>query len=132
MEITKIKPAFTDERGSITDVLTNIKLDHVGIIISKKGSIRAKHFHKEQKQWTIILRGKLKIVQKNLLDDSSQIETVELNPMELIVTPPYHYHSHEALEDTEFLVFTTKSRNGTSYEDDTFRISDINSFELKN
>jgi len=130
MEITKIEPAFVDERGSIWDLLTAENVHHVGFLISKKGSVRGKHYHKEQKQYTLILNGKVRIVVKNLLDANAKLETHDLQKMEMMLFPPFHYHSIEALEDSECLVFTSKSRAGTGYEDDTFRIADIGSFKL--
>ena len=48
MEIKKLKPAFTDERGSIWDLVSDDTINHSGFLISKKNSIRGKHFHKEQ------------------------------------------------------------------------------------
>ena len=69
MEITKIKPAFEDDRGSIWDFLTDDTVHHVGFLISKKSAIRGKHFHKEQKQYTLVLNGKIKVTVKNLQDD---------------------------------------------------------------
>ena len=130
MEIKKISPAFTDERGTITDLLTNVKVDHIGHIFSNSGAIRGRHFHKEQTQWTLVLKGKLKVIEKNLLKKDSEIFSAELEPMDIICTPPNTYHSHEALEDTEYLVFTTKGREGTAYEEDTIRVEDLDSFEL--
>ena len=49
MDIIKIIPAFTDERGSLWDLLTNENIKHIGFLDSKKNSIRAKHFHKKEK-----------------------------------------------------------------------------------
>ncbi len=130
MEITKIKPAFEDDRGSIWDFLTDDIVHHVGFLISKKSAIRGKHFHKEQKQYTLVLNGKIKVTVKNLQNDNSTVETKELSKMDMVFFPPYMYHSIEALEDSECLIFTSKSRNGSGYEEDTFRIEDINSFKL--
>jgi len=130
MEITKIKPAFEDDRGSIWDFLTDDIVHHVGFLISKKSAIRGKHFHKEQKQYTLVLNGKIKVTAKNLQDDDSTVETKELSKMDMVFFPPYMYHSIEALEDSECLIFTSKSRKGSGYEEDTFRIEDINSFKL--
>ena len=62
MEIRKISPAFEDDRGSIWDFLTDETIHHVGFLITKKNSIRGKHFHKEQKQYTLVTKGKMKIV----------------------------------------------------------------------
>lgn len=132
MEITKIKPAFEDERGSIWDYLTDEDIHHIGFLQSKKNAIRGKHYHKEQKQYTLVTKGKIHVTGKNLLDKNSQVEIQELSKMEMVFFPPFYYHSIEAIEgDAECLVFTSKSRKGTGYEEDTFRIQDINSFELK-
>ena len=130
MKITKIKPSFEDDRGSIWDFLTDDIVHHVGFLISKKSAIRGKHFHKEQKQYTLVLNGKIKVTVKNLQDDNSTVETKELSKMDMVFFPPYMYHSIEALEDSECLIFTSKSRKGSGYEEDTFRIEDINSFKL--
>lgn len=130
MEITKIKPAFEDDRGSIWDFLTDETIHHIGFLISKKNAIRGKHYHKEQKQYTLVLNGKIKVTVKDLLNNESVIETKELGKMDMVFFPPYLYHSIEALEDSECLIFTSKSRKDSGYEDDTFRIQDINSFKL--
>ncbi len=60
-----LKPVFTDERGSIWDFLTGETIHHVGFLnYKKKIQIRGKHFHKEQKQYTLVTKGKMKIVVK--------------------------------------------------------------------
>ena len=131
MEITKIKPAFEDDRGSIWDFLTDENVHHIGFLISKKGAIRGKHYHKEQKQYTLILNGKIKVTVKNLQNDNSVVETKELGKMDMVLFPPYVYHAIEALEDSECLIFTSKSRKDSGYEEDTFRVQDINSFKIQ-
>ena len=130
MKITKIKPSFEDDRGSNWDFQTDATVHHVGFLISKKSAVRGKHFHKEQKQYTLVLNGKIKVTVKNIQDDNSTVETKELSKMDMVFFPPYMYHSIEALEDSECLIFTSKSRKGSGYEEDTFRIEDINSFKL--
>jgi dTDP-4-dehydrorhamnose 3,5-epimerase-like enzyme len=130
MNIEKIKPIFVDERGSIWDFLTGEIIHHVGFLITVKGAIRGKHFHKEQKQYTLITKGKMKIIVKDLKNPNSRIEEFELESNDMIMFPSFYYHSIEAMEDSECLVFTSKSRSGDGYEDDTYRIDDIDSFEL--
>ncbi len=127
MKITKIEPAFIDERGEIFDLLTAEKVDHVGMFTSKKGSIRGEHYHKIQKQYTFVFSGKLKVVTKDISKDDSKLEEFEIGTREMVVFPPYCYHSLEALENSICLVFTTKSRMNGGYEEDTFRIKNINS-----
>jgi len=132
MEVQKIKPAFEDERGSIWDYLTDEDIHHIGFLKSKEGAVRGKHYHKEQKQYTLVTNGKIRVIGKDLSKNNSQIETQELENMDMVLFPPLYYHSIEAIDgDAECLVFTSKSRKGTGYEEDTFRIQDINSFELK-
>lgn len=130
MDIKKIEPAFEDERGSIWDFLTDETTHHIGFLISKKDSIRGSHYHKEQKQYTLVMKGKIKVTTKNLQNNNSEIEIKELTAMEMVLFPPYCYHSIEAIDDAECLIFTSKSRKGTGYEDDTFRVKDITSFKL--
>ena len=130
MEIIKIKPAVADERGNIWDFLTGEEINHIGFLESKKNSIRGKHFHKEQKQFTLVLNGHVKIIGKNLLDENSKIEEFELKKMEMVVFPPFYYHAIESIEDSECLIFTSKSRKDSGYEEDTIRIDDLKSFKL--
>ena len=130
MEITKIVPVFTDERGSLWDLLTNENIKHIGFLESKKNSIRAKHFHKKEKQYTLVLKGKAKLTIKNLLDEKSPIETFELKEMEIILIPPYCYHSVESLTDSQILFFSTITRSEGGYENDTVKVDNIESFKL--
>ena len=130
VNITTMKPAFEDQRGSIWDFLTDETIHHIGLLITKKDTIRGKHFHKEQKQYTLVLSGKIRVTAKNLHDNNSELEIKELKKMDMVFFPPYMYHSVEALVDSECLIFTSKSRKDSGYEDDTFRVEDINSFIL--
>ena len=131
MDKIKLKSAFVDERGSIWDIVGDDIIHHSGYLISKKNSIRGKHFHKEQKQYTILLHGKMRIQIKNLLNPDAKLEIIDLNEMEMILIPPFHYHSLEAIEDSECLILTSKSRTNTGYENDTIRVNDIESFTLE-
>ena len=129
-EIKKLEPVFSDERGEIWDFLTNDVIHHIGFFSSKKGAMRGKHYHKEQKQYTLVSKGKIRVTVKNILNDDSKIETYELGEMEMILFPPFCYHSLESLEDSKCFIFTSKSRIGNSYEEDTIRIENIESFKL--
>ena len=74
----------------------------------------------------------MKLVTKNLLDKNAEVVVTELNEMDIVLFPPFCYHALEATEDYECLIFTSKSREGTGYEEDTFRVQDIESFKLPN
>ena len=130
MKIDKIKPVFSDNRGDIYDILADTSIQHVGFFTIKKNCVRGKHFHKEQKQYTWVKKGHVKVKVKNLLEKNSKIEEIELKEMDMILFPPYYYHEVTGISDSECLVLTSKTRQGNSYEEDTFRVSDIESFEL--
>jgi dTDP-4-dehydrorhamnose 3,5-epimerase-like enzyme len=127
---TKIEAAFVDERGSIWDFLTDKEVHHVGFLISKKNSIRGKHYHKEQEQYTLVLNGKMKIITKNIQNKDSKVEETILEKMEMVKFPPFYYHALESLEDSECLVLTSKGRAGQDYEEDTIRVNDIENYEV--
>lgn len=131
MDKIKLKPAFVDERGSILDIVNDDTIHHAGYLTCKKNSVRGKHFHKEQKQYTILLHGKMRIILKNLLDPDAKLEKIELDEMEMLLIPSFHYHSLEAITDCECLILTSKSRTSEGYEEDTIRVDDIDSFTLE-
>jgi len=128
MKIKKIKPAFKDKRGAIYDFLTGVNIKHAGMVTIKKNHIRAQHYHKKQNQYTLVYKGRVKIVTKNLLKKKSKVESFVLKKMEMVLFPAFWYHSVQALEDSECIVFTSVSRLGKRYEKDTFKVSEINSF----
>ena len=131
MDKIKLKPAFVDERGSILDIVSDDTIHHAGYLTCKKNSVRGKHFHKEQKQYTILLHGKIRVLLKNLVDQDAKLEVIDLNEMEMILVPPFYYHSIEAIQDSECLILTSRSRANMGYENDTIRVDDIELFTLE-
>ena len=131
MKIIKIKPVFEDERGTIWDLIKGEDIQHVGFLKSNKNSIRGKHFHKIQTQYTLVLKGKIKLTSKDLSNKNLKKEQVNLTEMDMICHPPFHYHEIEAIENSELVIFTSMKRDNLSYEEDTFRVTDIDSFVLE-
>ena len=129
LEVKKILPAFTDDRGDIVDVITDTTITHVGRITFTPGSIRANHYHKKSNQYNYVLSGKIELTVKNL-KDNTPIEIIPLESNDLILVPPFWYHSLKSISNAELMIFTTSPRNDGGYEDDTFRISDIKNFTL--
>jgi len=130
VEIDKIKPGFTDDRGKIYDILSDPSIQHIGIFTINKDSVRGKHFHKEEKQWLFVLKGKIKVKTKNLLEKNSKIEEFELKEKDLIFFPTYSYREITGISNSECLFITSKSRKDKLNVKDTFIVNDIESFEL--
>ena len=119
MKVEKIKPAFADSRGEITDILAQNVVHYVTMIKSKKGAVRANHYHKETFQWVYMLEGHMRVVARMPGDEPSE---VVLGPGDLIVNVPLEHHAFESLDDSSMLVLTQGPRGGENYENDTFRL----------
>ena len=121
INVIKIKPAFNDERGSIFDIVEK-EVRHIGIITSKKGVVRANHYHKKSIQYTFILSGKVEFFEKDLRLKNPKTESVTLGSFDLVITSPMVIHAMKFLEDSVFLEMTSESRVGNGYEEDTVRV----------
>ncbi|MBI5261253.1 MAG: hypothetical protein HY852_05475 [Bradyrhizobium sp.] len=119
MDVTKVPIAFQDQRGEIIDVLKEGHIEYVTIIRSRKGAVRANHYHKETYQYLYVLDGKLRVVSQMPGKEPTEVILV---PNDLILNVPHERHAFEALEDTTFLVLTRGPRGGEDYETDTFRL----------
>jgi quercetin dioxygenase-like cupin family protein len=115
-----LKPAHTDERGAITDLLQDETINAVTIISFEKGAVRANHYHKETFQWNYVLSGTIKIVTQ--LANQPKVETI-LKTGDFVVTMPNESHALTAVENSELLVLTKGPRGGAKYESDTFRLN---------
>lgn len=121
MKVNRIRYAFKDERGEITDILVKEPIQHVALITQAKGTTRGNHYHKETVQWNYVLKGRLKLLTQ--LPNEPVVSTV-LEVGDLAVTDPGERHALEALEDSLFMVFTRGVRGGEDYEKDTYRLTE--------
>ena len=115
----------SDNRGSITDIFYNSKIDHVAVIKSNPNSIRGNHYHKETTQHILITHGSLEYWYKHI-DSEEKAKKIIAKKGDLISTPPYEIHALKIGSDgNEFIVFSEGLRGGKDYESDTFRVSNI-------
>ncbi len=121
MEIKKIDEAFSDERGSISDIFYKTQIDHVAIIKNKEGNfVRGNHYHKKTTQHIYMTKGRINYWYKPL-DSNSEPKSIEVKEGYLVTSPPYEVHSLEIVGESEFIVFSEGLRGGDDYESDTFR-----------
>ena len=120
MKIINIKPAHTDKRGVITDLLQDETINAVTIISFAKDAVRANHYHKKTYQWNYVLSGAIKIVTR--LPNQEKVATV-MKKGDFIVAVPNESHALMAIEPSELLVLTKGPRGGRDYETDTFRLT---------
>jgi dTDP-4-dehydrorhamnose 3,5-epimerase-like enzyme len=115
----------TDDRGSITDIFYNSKIDHVAVISSEPNSIRGNHYHKETTQHILVTHGSLEYWYKPVFSELNASKIIA-NKGDLISTPPNEIHALKiGDEGNEFIVFSEGIRGGKDYESDTFRVPNI-------
>lgn len=131
MKLRKMRAVYEDERGSIIDIVEDIKIDSVTLITSKKGARRGDHYHKKSVQYTFVLKGTLELLTQM---PGGKIETTIIKGGHLVLIPPMESHTLIALEDSEFLALTRGPRGGKNYEKDTYRLAEklISNNNLKN
>lgn len=124
INVVKIKPEFIDERGYISRIVDDdsLKFRAVLYITSKKGTTRGNHYHKGDYHYVYCLSGKFRYSEKNMSKNNSTIESVILEPGDLVLSNAMTAHAMEFLEDTVFLAVTTEPREQDKYEQDTIRI----------
>lgn len=122
LKVETVAPAFSDERGSIIDVLNGKEIRHAGIITFRKGAVRAKHYHKRQTQYTYVLRGRIELTSKDLREKNPVKSVSVISEGQLASIPPMVVHVYRALEDSEIIDLTTEARSDGGYEADTFRV----------
>jgi quercetin dioxygenase-like cupin family protein len=121
--VRDIKPEFVDERGGISKLLDDGRtiIRSVLLITSKKGSIRANHYHKQDSHYCYFLSGSMRYTEKPL-DEGSEKKSTIVKAGDVIYTPPQVAHVMEFLEDSVFITLATKSRHQDAYEEDTVRV----------
>lgn len=92
------------------------------LITSKKGTVRANHYHKKDIHHVYIVSGKMEYSYKDQTKKTGKKRTITVRKNEVISTYPKIIHAMKFLEDTVFLALTTEPRKKRQYEDDTVRI----------
>jgi len=118
--VQKIKPAHTDKRGIIVDILEKVPVKHVGLVTFEKGVVRANHYHKKQTQYTYVLEGEIKLVTQYFGGDKKTTKTTK--PGDFVTIPPRFIHAYLATKKSAVIVLTDYSRDMKGYEEDTFRV----------
>jgi nucleoside-diphosphate-sugar epimerase/quercetin dioxygenase-like cupin family protein/SAM-dependent methyltransferase len=106
---------FVDERGKISNYELTEPINLIGYIESKKGTVRANHFHPVQEQKCLVLKGQFISVIKDLLENTAIVETKLVNAGDLVVTKPNVAHAMVFTQDTVFLNLVRGEREHDNY-----------------
>ena len=106
---------FIDDRGKISNFDLPEPINMIGYIESKKGTMRANHFHPVQEQKCLIIKGQFISIYKDLLDEKSVKVTHVVNEGDMIITQPNVAHTMVFTKDTVFLNLVRGEREHENY-----------------
>lgn len=125
--IVPLEQPFSDPRGAIQP-LVDLPMESCVLISSKKGTVRANHFHRTDWHFCYVLSGSIEYYHRPHGSDSIP-EKVLIRTGQIFFTPPMVDHAMVFPEDTVFLTLGRNSRTQEVYEADVVRIPPIH--ELK-
>ena len=113
--VKKGENEFIDDRGKISNYKLPESINLIGLISSKKGTIRANHFHPIQEQKCLLTKGQVISVYKDLLNSNSPKITHVVNEGDLIITKPNTAHAMIFSKDSVFLNLVKGEREHKNY-----------------
>lgn len=118
--IVDLPKGFQDDRGSI-QILIDHQIGGVQVIASKKGTVRANHYHKEDDHFCYLQSGKIEYYYRPAKSQEPP-KMITIQPGQMFYTPPLVEHAMKFTEDSVFFVFSTFHRDSASYEADLVRV----------
>ncbi len=106
---------YIDERGKISNHELTEPINLIGLIDSKKGTMRANHFHPQQEQKCLFTKGQIIEVYQDLLNKNSPKITQVVNTGQLSVIKPNVAHTMIFTKDTTFLNLVRGERDHKNY-----------------
>jgi quercetin dioxygenase-like cupin family protein len=122
--IVPLEKPFADSRGAIQP-LVDVTMESCVLISSKKGTVRANHYHKTDWHYCYVLSGEIEYYHR-ATGSNTPPEKVVVRAGELFFTPSMTDHAMVFPQDTVFLTLGRNSRAQPVYEADVVRIPPIN------
>ena len=106
---------FVDDRGVISNHELTEPINLIGMIESKKGTIRANHYHPQQEQKCLFTKGQIIEIFQDILNPNSPKITQVVNEGQLSIIKPNVAHTMVFTKDTTFLNLVRGERNHENY-----------------
>jgi|TARA_X000001036_G_C20360894_1_gene676484 oxalate decarboxylase/phosphoglucose isomerase-like protein (cupin superfamily) len=117
----KIGKTFKDKRGWLKKILDG-NFSSCIEVYSKKGSVRANHYHKKDKHFIYIISGEILYFRRDIKKNAkSKVALMKKN--DLFFTPTMQEHMAYFTKNTHFLAFSTRKRTKFDYEKDLIRVN---------
>ncbi len=106
---------FVDKRGSISNHELTEPINLIGLIESKKGTIRANHYHPQQEQKCLFTKGQIIEIFQDILNPGSPKITQVVNAGQISIIKPNVAHTMVFSKDTTFLNLVRGERDHENY-----------------
>ncbi len=106
---------FIDSRGKISNHELTEPINLIGLIDSKKGTIRANHYHPQQEQKCLFTKGQIIEIFQDILNPNSPKITQVVNEGQLSIIKPNIAHTMVFTKDTTFLNLVRGEREHNNY-----------------
>ena len=106
---------YVDDRGKISNHELTEPINLIGLIESKKGTIRANHYHPQQEQKCLFTKGQIIEVFQDIVNPNSPKITQVVNAGQLSIIKPNVAHTMVFTKDTTFLNLVRGERDHENY-----------------
>ncbi len=106
---------YVDSRGKISNHELTEPINMIGLIHSKKGTIRANHYHPQQEQKCLFTKGQIIEIFQDILNPNSPKITQVVNEGQLSIIKPNVAHTMVFTKDTTFLNLVRGEREHENY-----------------
>jgi nucleoside-diphosphate-sugar epimerase len=106
---------FIDTRGKISNHELTEPINLIGLIDSKKGTIRANHYHPQQEQKCLFTKGQIIEIFQDILNPNAPKITQVVNAGQLSIIKPNVAHTMVFTKDTTFLNLVRGEREHDNY-----------------
>ena len=106
---------FADNRGLISNHELTEPINLIGMIESKKGTIRANHYHPQQEQKCLFTKGQIIEIFQDIINPNSPKITQVVNAGQLSIIKPNVAHTMVFTKDTTFLNLVRGERDHENY-----------------
>jgi quercetin dioxygenase-like cupin family protein len=118
--IVPLEKPFVDDRGAILPLVDQMMKSAV-MIESKKGALRANHYHKTDWHYCYVISGTIEYYHRPT-GSTDEPEMLLVKEGQMAFTPPMVDHGMKFPEDTVFLTLSRNPRDQATYEADVVRV----------
>lgn len=116
-----LEKGFTDDRGRILPIIHDFA--NVQMIYSKKGAVRANHYHKTDSHYCYMVDGFVRYLWRNHGEDTINEES--FGPGQMFLTGPNIDHEMIFQEDSVMVVVSEHKRDAATYDEDIVKIEPL-------